>query len=467
MNLFKKKKMKGKDPKDSVQVFSFLPHKYKDIWEKTQILFNKEIKTITDLNTLFYSGNSSLLKEIENNYPKEGTEFLKVYNNIRSLVLNIEKIFEKDEIQFLRTNTTNKIILTRKQVALIFILGFFNIFYLDMKRMNVYVRYSFIQILTSKQGANLSKGRSFLNYMTIIGKWIEEKNELLQEKITFIRDNKDFNIKDYPDDLKLCDIQFIENGSLFDADASFCIDFANQFIGGGVLGGGNVQEELLFSVEPEAIVSIFLMEKMSNNDAIRIDNLIQYSKYSGYGRTFKFEGNATNNNKLIKHNIIAIDAVCDSKGGIDKKSVERDFIKAYVGFNLINFDDENVAKLKKTIATGNWGCGVFGGDFELKFIQQWLAATYAGVETLYYYTFSKKEMNNIIKKLEEIKLINANDLYLRLIGATLVKQKVLEIILESNIDEKLSKINDVGNNDINNNKKKKSCCFGFFAKSAS
>ena len=39
-------------------------------------------------------------------------------------------------------------------------------------------------------------------------------------------------------------------------------------------------------------------------------------------------------------------------GGVDKDSVERDLIKAYVGFNLINFKDENVIKLKKQLQLG-------------------------------------------------------------------------------------------------------------------
>ena len=51
----------------------------------------------------------------------------------------------------------------------------------------------------------------------------------------------------------------------------------------------------VFAVEPEAVVSMLFMEKMDSNDAIRIDNLIQYSKYSGYGWSFKYEENAINN----------------------------------------------------------------------------------------------------------------------------------------------------------------------------
>ena len=436
-------------------IVSYFPHKFKVLWDRTKEIFNTEIKTISDINTTFYEGKSKLFKEIEESYPEEGKEFIKIYKNICSLVLDIENIF-KDEIKILKSNTTDFIILNRKQVALIFILGFFNIFSFDMKKMQVNPRYNFNDILNSNKGPDLSKGRSFLNYITVIGKWLEENNPLLEEKISFIRENKDFNIKNFNEEKKLCGIDIIQEGSLFDSDASFCIDFANMFIGGGVLSGGCVQEEILFAVEPEAIVSIFLMEKMEENDAIRIDNLIQYSKYSGYGWSFKYEENAIkDNNKIIKHNIIAIDAICSfSSGGVEKEYVERDLIKAYIGFNLINFNNDNILKLKKTIATGNWGCGAFGGDFELKFIQQWLAASYAGVEKLYYYTFKRKEMDSIVDKLEKLKLLDLDDLYLKIMAKTLIKGEVLDIVL--NNDEK--EIKEEKNNK-NFHKKKPDCCF--------
>ena len=413
---------------------SYFPHKFKDIWDKTKEMFNTDIKTISDINTTFYSGKSKFFKEIEKSCAEQGNEFIKVFKNIRSLVLNIDKLF-KDEIKILKSNTTDKIILTRKQVALIFILGFFEIFSLDIKRMQVNISYIFGDILKSDRGVDFSKGRSFLNYLIVIGKWLEEKNPILEERITFLRENKEFDYKKFQAGQKLCDIQILEKGSLFDSTASFCVDFANQFIGGGALSGGCVQEEILFAVEPEAIVSMFLMEVMEDNDAIRIDNLIKYSNYSGYGSTFKYEENAIKDNKqIIRHNIIAIDAVCSfSSGGVERESVERDLVKAFVGFNLVNFNDENVVKLGKTISTGNWGCGAFGGDFELKFLQQWVAATYAGVEKLYYYTFEKKKMKSIIKELEKIKLLNVDELYLRLIEENLERGKVLEIILDSKI----------------------------------
>ena len=416
---------------------TYFPHKFPDLWEKTKELFSKKVETISDINKIFFKNKSDFLKELEKTYPEEGIEFVNVFKYISSLVLDIEKLFPDKEFETLKKKTTDKVILNRKQIALIFILGFFDIFNLDYKRTKVYHRFYFGSITDAKGGPDLSKGRSFINYMTIIGKWIKDNNKLLEENVTYIREYKNFKDEYIIGPDKLCEIDFIQQGSLFDSKASFFVDFANKYIGGGALSGGCVQEEILFAVEPEAIVSMFFMEVMDDNDAIRIDNLIQYSDYSGYGMSFKFEGNAIKNENIKKYNIIAIDAVCTfSSGGVESESVERDLIKAYVGFNLINFEDEKVEKLEKTIATGNWGCGVFGGDFELKFIQQWLAATYAGVKKLYYYTFGKKEMNFAYENLEKIKSINPNVLYSKLMKLELVKGEVLKILLNEGIEDK-------------------------------
>ena len=412
-------------------VKSYLPNKFPEIWENTKKMFNIEIKSINELNNLFYRGKAKFFEELEKSFPEDGKKFLKVYNNISKLVLDIDKFFPNGEIEILKTSTTNKIILTRLQVALLFILGFFDIFQPYIKIMNINRGYDFEPVFDPNYGPSFAKGRSFINYMTVIGKWLEENNPILNEKITYLRENKQVDIENFKNIQKLCDIQIIEQGSMFNTEAKFCIDFANKYIGGGALSGGCVQEEILFAVEPEAIVSMLLMEVMDDNDAIRIDNLIQYSNYSGYAFSFKYEESAIKDEQnLIRHNIIAIDAVeLFNSGGVDQDSVMRDLIKAYVGFNLINFDDKDVAKMTKTISSGNWGCGAFGGDYELKFIQQWLAATYAGVEKLYYYTFGENEMNTIVKYKEEMKSLNADDLLKTMMSAKLYKGYVLNIIL--------------------------------------
>ena len=117
--------------------------------------------------------------------------------------------------------------------------------------------------------------------------------------------------------------------------------------------------------------------------------------------------------------------------------------------------------MTKTIATGNWGCGAFGGDFELKFLQQWLAASYAGVEKLYYYTFRRTEMSDVIKYWEKIRLFSPKILYDRLINADLIKGQVLEIILDNKNfqSENLMELEEVDVKNINS--KKKDCCWDY------
>ena len=48
------------------------------------------------------------------------------------------------------------------------------------------------------------------------------------------------------------------------------VDFANKKIGGGVLGGGRVQEEIRFCICPELLISKLIMDHMDPNEAIII-----------------------------------------------------------------------------------------------------------------------------------------------------------------------------------------------------
>jgi poly(ADP-ribose) glycohydrolase len=70
-------------------------------------------------------------------------------------------------------------------------------------------------------------------------------------------------------------------------------DFANEFIGGGVLGHGCVQEEIMFATCPEAMVSMALMARMETDEAIVIFGAEQFSSGSGYGGGFRFGGSFT------------------------------------------------------------------------------------------------------------------------------------------------------------------------------
>lgn len=67
------------------------------------------------------------------------------------------------------------------------------------------------------------------------------------------------------------------------------VDFANNFIGGGVLGHGTVQEEIRFIIAPETLISCLVCERMNKNEAILILGTQQYSNYRGYRNSFRYE----------------------------------------------------------------------------------------------------------------------------------------------------------------------------------
>ena len=367
-----------------------------DIKEK----FEKEPTKFSDLSEIFFYGQCKFFERIEKEHSSEGEEFIKNYKSLQNLALSLENTLKVEDLPVLETNSQNKKIeLTRKQVALLFLLSFFNCI-----PSKYTIRFKVYNILNWDY-RNFEFGRCFLNYLITIGKWLQEDNKILEEKIIYIRNSIEKS-EEYLKDIDLCEVKFDEEISMFDGDAPYHVDFANKRIGGGALTGGRVQEEILFAKEPEAIVSMLFMEVMSDNDAIGIFNTIEYSQSTGYANSFKFkQSNITDDLSTVKkHRIIAIDASINRFYNYFYKNTNdiiRDIHKAYVGFNLINLEENK--NIEKIIATGNWGCGAFGGNHELKFIQQWLAASFVGVKRLDYYTFKEKEMQNAVKYYEEIK----------------------------------------------------------------
>ena len=283
-----------------------LPHNNFPLYESIKAKFKITPKKITDLNEIFFINQRPFFNYIDSDQAKK---FLKYYKYLQKLVFEIDSILPK-QLPYLKTCQKNKkIILTRRAVALLFLLSFFNLINITNKNCNFF---NVSLVLKCVSHSQFEFGKCFINYLTQIGRWLSNNDPILDETITYIRDNIDIN--NYQDK-ELCEINIYEKGSLFEGDASYCVDFANKYIGGGVLNQGCVQEEILFAVEPEAIVSLLFMEVMDKNDAIGIFNTIQYSKYKGYGSNFKFLENAITKDlsKIRRHKIIAIDAAPPKK----------------------------------------------------------------------------------------------------------------------------------------------------------
>lgn len=172
------------------------------------------------------------------------------------------------------------------------------------------------------------------------------------------------------------------------------VDFANRFVGGGVTSAGLVQEEIRFLINPELIVSRLFTEVLDHNECLIITGTEQYSEYTGYAETYRWarsheDGSERDSWQRRCTEIVAIDAL-HFRRYLDQfvpEKIRRELNKAYCGFLRPGVSSENLS----AVATGNWGCGAFGGDARLKALLQILAAAVAERDVVYF-TFGDSEL---------------------------------------------------------------------------
>ncbi|KAH3743654.1 Poly (ADP-ribose) glycohydrolase (PARG) [Pelomyxa schiedti] len=185
------------------------------------------------------------------------------------------------------------------------------------------------------------------------------------------------------------------------AGAGMFVDFANKDLHIGCIIPSATQEEVLFSVRPYLFVGLLFSQTMEDNEAIIITGCKQVIKYTGYLYSFQMAGVFSPTSRKFKAeppHIIAIDAV--TSGQFDDDLLIRDLNKAYIGFSGI----PGSTPPAQTITTGGWGCGAFGGNVFLKFLQQWMAISEAH-KVMLFSTFGKtlehRELSEIVKLAKE------------------------------------------------------------------
>lgn len=168
------------------------------------------------------------------------------------------------------------------------------------------------------------------------------------------------------------------------------VDFANKYMGGGVLGMGAVQEEIRFLICPEMIVTRLFTECLEKNESLIMKGCERFSNYTGYAGKFKWGGDFVD--KTLRDqwgrmytDVVAIDALVIREYSHQFKmgSILREINKAYSGFFVPHHSLVTQSPLP-AVCTGNWGCGAFGGDKRLKALIQLIAATLAKREVCYF-----------------------------------------------------------------------------------
>ncbi|XP_063814913.1 poly(ADP-ribose) glycohydrolase isoform X3 [Pseudophryne corroboree] len=179
------------------------------------------------------------------------------------------------------------------------------------------------------------------------------------------------------------------------------VDFANRSVGGGVTGSGLVQEEIRFIINPELIVSRLFTEELEPNECLIITGAEQYSEYKGYAESYRWDRphrdeTARDHWQRRTTEIVAIDAFHfrSYTSQFSPDMIKRELNKAYCGFFREGIQPEKLS----AVATGNWGCGAFGGDPRLKALIQLLAAAETGRDVVYF-TFGDKELMQDIYKM--------------------------------------------------------------------
>ena len=139
------------------------------------------------------------------------------------------------------------------------------------------------------------------------------------------------------------------------------VDFANMYLGGGVLSGGCVQEEIRFSISPELVVGMFFCPVMMDSEAIHLVGSEQFSLYKGYGFSLCYGGDfkdptARKCDGSVRTALTAIDALDGRCMGRyfpsqwRENNILRELNKAYAGF--VRENKSTKEEHYKEIATG-------------------------------------------------------------------------------------------------------------------
>ncbi|KAG1945338.1 poly(ADP-ribose) glycohydrolase [Pimephales promelas] len=179
------------------------------------------------------------------------------------------------------------------------------------------------------------------------------------------------------------------------------VDFANRFVGGGVTGSGLVQEEIRFLINPELIAARLFTEALEDNECLIITGTERFSRYSGYSHTYRWDGNHDDQTPRDEWQrrvteIVAIDAL-RYRNFLQQflpDNMTRELNKAFCGFARPGVESENLS----AVATGNWGCGAFGGDTRLKAVLQMMAAAEAERD-LMYFTFGDVDLRRDVSRI--------------------------------------------------------------------
>ncbi|GKT35263.1 Poly(ADP-ribose) glycohydrolase like protein [Aduncisulcus paluster] len=221
------------------------------------------------------------------------------------------------------------------------------------------------------------------------------------------------------------------------------LDFAHRSIGYGPFA---TQEEIVFGTMPEACIAPLVNTSMSDSEACCIRGTTHIGQGIGYAKSYKYKGVHGDisrewielqshspeqfvlhsvptdyiDKKTLRHpSIMCVDAKCygyEDSLKCQVGDIHRDLQKYMCGIlaSMLSVQlsecHEHPPELKSktptydgkpvefsqinSLGTGPWGCGVYGGDKQLKLCIQVLGSSYFKVKCLHYFTFGEKKIQD-------------------------------------------------------------------------
>jgi len=332
------------------------------------------------------------------------TFFTKLLPSIISLALQLPDICTQP-LPLLRQQHQHAITLSQQQIACLLANAFFCTFPQRNQHQSSYpgINFSplFAQTRALSGGKKAEKLKCILNYFKRVTESVPTGLVTFKRQVLTPAQTPQWE----KSETKLSDLHVTAEGTIeSDGGGMLQVDFANKFVGGGVLGHGAVQEEIRFLMCPEMIVSRLFTEVIAPNECLIMYGCEQFNTYAGYRDKFVWAGDFIDTTEIDVcqrryTSVVAMDALVVRQHAkqFDGSQVRRELNKAYCSFSV--HPSAPHCDLP-AVATGNWGCGAFGGDLRLKSLLQLMAAAQAHRQ-LCYFTFADKTLRDDLASIHE------------------------------------------------------------------